>query len=72
MTAFKPRWCAVRGTDHADVYIRPGDPVGTRHHCAASMALLFGPFIHRMKPGQSFKAELTGRVLGPVESIDHD
>lgn len=27
----------VAGTDHKDVYVRPGDPIGYRNMCAASI-----------------------------------
>jgi hypothetical protein len=70
MSAFRPLWTQVRGTDHHDAYIRPGDPVGTRHHCVESMALLFGEQVLAMQPGQTFRAELSGRIMGPIEAIE--
>ena len=43
MTRFKPILERVTGTHHADLYVRPGDPLGVRSLCPEGVAGLIGP-----------------------------
>ena len=50
MLRYEPIISNVFGTDHDDVYVRPGDPIGFRNMCAPATAALLGadPGIDRM------------------------
>ena len=40
-TALRPRRVRVLGTDHEDLYERPGEPIGLRNLCAAGVRTVF-------------------------------
>jgi hypothetical protein len=40
LTCARPYIVAVRGTQHADAYVRAGDPIGLRHLCPGGVAAI--------------------------------
>ena len=65
LTAFKPLIDLVRGTEHSDVFVRPGEPVGVRHLCRDGVKAFFGI---KLNPLESVWVELTATVLRELKS----
>jgi hypothetical protein len=46
LTAIPPKRHRVGNTNHDDLYIRPGEPIGYRNMCPASIEMLLSGFTH--------------------------
>ncbi len=62
LSAFAPLVTRVRGADHEDVYLRPGDPIGLRHMCPAGTAKIFELPPKGLRPLEPQRVELVGRL----------
>lgn len=60
VTAYKPYICEVGRSDHKDVYMKPGDPVGYRHMCEESIKLLWNI---ELKPLEMTRVWIEGGLL---------
>lgn len=45
---YDPILARVIGTDHQDIYVRAGDPIGFRNMCAAATSALLGSDVNRL------------------------
>jgi len=41
LSLYRPEACKVHGTDHKDVYVKAGEPIGLRHLCAHGTRSVF-------------------------------
>lgn len=64
LTAMPPKARTVRGSDHEDLYIRHGEPVGVRHLCPRGTMAIFGMRAAEMRPMEVRRV----RVMGWVDS----
>ncbi len=67
-TAYKPRVCKVGHSEHEDVYMKPGDPVGYRHMCEESIKMLWGV---ELKPLEMIRVWFEGGTSGDVKGINN-
>jgi len=57
----------VAGTDHNDIYVKPGDPIGFRNMCAVSVAAILSvPSAPLTEAGETMKIEIFAIQAGKV------
>ena len=61
LTALKPRKYRVGKTEHEDLYVRIGEPIGFRNMCVESVEMLIPGFVH-LRPLETIHIEIAGRV----------
>ena len=63
LTAIKPIKHRVGFSDHEDLYMRVGEPVGYRNMCPASIELLMPGFKH-LAPLETCRVEIKAYEIG--------
>jgi hypothetical protein len=61
LTAVVPKRHRVGNTAIDDLYIRPGEPIGYRNMCPASVEMLLPGFRH-LQPLQTIEVEISAKV----------
>ena len=67
---YEPIMETVAGTDHKDVYVCPGDPVGYRNMCEASVTALLGS-VHPELAGVGDSIEVEAFMI-PLENMTRE
>jgi hypothetical protein len=62
LTAIRPKLHRVGMSDHSDLYMRVGEPVGYRHMCPDSVRMLIPGFTH-IKPLQTVQVDIETKLL---------
>jgi hypothetical protein len=61
LTAIRPKRHRIGNTSHNDLYIRPGEPIGYRNMCPASIEMLLPGFKH-LEALETTEVEITAKA----------
>jgi len=67
LSALRPIISQVGKTGRNDVYVRPGDPVGYRHMCPTSVALIWGEWTETISELESVRVTAGGELLSEIQ-----
>jgi hypothetical protein len=66
LTAIRPKRHRVGNTNHDDLYIRAGEPIGHRNMCPASIEMPLPDFRH-LEPLETTEVEISAKVCARRE-----
>jgi hypothetical protein len=67
LTRLPPVRAPLTGTDMADLYIRPGDPMAIMNMCSASARVLFQADLESF---ETVPVSLEGEMIGVIEELE--